>query len=66
MGRPPNGWFFLGGGGGVKNETRDLAHGSLHFTTFYNMFFVMSYFWLGGTLNVTYNLLRLLSWSAAF
>ena len=39
---------FFWGGGGVKNETRDLAHGSLHFTTFYNMFFVMSYFWLGG------------------
>ena len=32
----------------MKYETRDLARGSLHFTTFYNMFFVMSYFWLGG------------------
>ena len=46
---------FFGGGGGVKNETRDLARGSLHLTTFYNMFFVMSYFWLGVGLNVTYN-----------
>ena len=40
--------FFGGGEEGVKNETRDLARGSLHFTTFYNIFFVMSYFWLGG------------------
>ena len=27
---------FFGGGGGGKNETGDLAGGSLHFTTVYN------------------------------
>ena len=27
---------FFGGGGGVKNEMRDLAGGSLHFTSVYN------------------------------
>ena len=40
--------FFLGGGGGVKNETRDLAGPSLHFTTPSLFDFVMSCFGWGG------------------
>ena len=52
--------FFLGeGGGGGKNEMRDLAGGSLHFTTVYNFLQIQFCHVLlllggGGTLNVTY------------
>ena len=51
--------FFLGGGGGVKNEMRDLAGGSLHFATVYNFLQIQFCHVLlllgGGNPNVTYN-----------
>ena len=58
--------FFWGGGGGekMKRETWHMVAYTLqHFTT---CFLSCPTFGWGGTLNVTYNLLRLLSWSAAF